>query len=979
MDYTPLPQKFFFAGISDWPSDALSENKFPYVLNVRPYIDGSLKPRAGLTPESNNLGAGIHTLARLNDDTELNGGVAAVRLLGAGNAVFRGDATGTTYASVDSGYSGNPLMIVSGQPPAAPRPYAYVADSSRMRKFTTDGGPYLVGLAQPSAPSTEPAVSIDVQHISDHDIQTSTAWDAAGAVASVPTTTEARIDTTISQILYDDPATNTGYCSIVPANTANITVGTLLTVGPDADFENALITDITIAVADDTVGAIIYDAGTTGLCTIQPSGSLGVGQIDAPSVEAYRRRAFRQQGVPFGVPRGEAGGLPPDVATDPAVRRIRQVDFPVNAIIDLGGEIVRILSVAVGEDGVQSFRCQTSTTIAVGAAITGLTAFRIFLASTRTPGEQLRRGQLTNTLTYPDPLEGERAYMTGGIQTQYTINLAQFSNGQAVLPEDEIHIAIKVDRLTEVISVRLYVDIDETTNDFLQNYFFHEWRASDIVSAIQGTNAANVVPLIDARKTVVANQQLESNWGFLHRQSTDFVTGVLNEFDNPNTPGRPKRRDVSPPADTALATQLALGNNQWVDLRVKIGTLTHVGTDPSRTLANAKAFEILLACQGLIPDTTPAPLTVAYSDIQIYGGGGVDVGEVGDPYVYVYRYRSSATGVVSNPSPHSRGGVIPRRQDVHLVATPSSDSQVDRIDWFRIGGTLPAYAYVGTGPNSSAVYVDNRMDQFIEGGEDLAYDNFQLWPTQDAPATGTCNVSGTAISRASGDAFDTNWAPGSIILVNGRATTLYASPASTNLLFVVDNVGSGTGVEFSLPGPTLMGQPLPRFWGDYQGAYFACGDPLNPGTLYWTHGNNLEAASDAFTLLVTNASEPLVNGGVANVFAFVFSTEDLYTILRNQDGSFRTIKTACGRGLWAPWAFCIAPEGIYFLAKDGLFLTAFGAPAQSITLPDLRNVFPKDGLPGETTNLIPAPDMSQPTRLRLNYIAGFLYFDYVSR
>lgn len=975
-DYTRPTQRFIFTGISCLPSDVLPLGKMPYLKNMRAYVDASLKPRVGLTVKSNSLGAGIHSLARLNDPTTFNGGVPAIRVIGAGTAVFTGVASGTTFASLDTGYSGDPLVFCSAQPPQSPRPYQYVADANQFRKFTTDGNALNVGIAQPSDPSTEPSVALDVQHISSQDIQTSTAWLPAGTVASA-TGIGTRVSTVISQILYDDSVNNTGYASIVPADPANITTGTLLTVGnPVGSFENALVTDITIAIAPTTVEAIIYDSGTTGLCTIQPAGSLGTGQLEAPSVEVYKTRAIQPslKGDPLRRFASEDFSLPPDVSpTDPR-RTIRQVDFPVNSIIVLNGaETVRILSVAVGPDGVQSFRCSTSTTIAAGQTITGLAAFRIFLSSTWTAGAGLLRASVGNFLSYPEPLQDEKSRMTGGIQSVFAINLAQFSNGQAVLPEDELHLAVNINRLSEVVSVRVYIDVDQTTNDFLQNYFFHEWRASDIITAIQGTNAANVTPLVDARRTVVANLQLElkNQFSQMRRQVGKFARPgfdkVINQIDKKN------------PSLSAIATQLALGNNQWIDLRVKIGTLTRVGTDTTRTLANAAAFEILVACEAPSENLVPEPIHVEYSDLQIYGGGGIDVGDAGDPIVYSYRYRSSETGAKSNPSPPSRGGVIPRRQDALLTPTVSTDPQVDRIDWFRLGGALTQHTYVGTGPNSATAYRDRYMDSQIDGGEVLTYESFQPWPLQDLPRTGTCNVAGTAVEWVSGDTFDTAWAPGSFITINGRSTTLYASPSDSTHLFLVDSVGSGSAVEFSLQGPTLLSQPLARFWGTYQGLYFACGDQTNPGTLYWTNPNNIEEASDANSLVVTTPSEPLQNGGIYNTFPFVFSSEQFYA-LQYQPGAtspVRAIQTPCGRGVWTPWAFDIGPDGVYFLGPDGIYVTAGGSPARSLTDADLRAIFPKDGLPGVTTNNIPAVDMTQTTRLRIAYISGWVYFDYL--
>lgn len=990
-EYQKQTQRFAFGGISASPADTLQGTaKFPFAKNIRAYRDGTVQPRAGLiavvTP---SLGSAIHSLMRLNDPTTFNGGVPAVRVYGAGGDIFRGIPSDTTPSLLDSGYSGDPLTWLSAQPSNSPRPYLFVADSDRYRKFSTDGDALEVGVAQPSAPSTEPLAVLGQTQLSSHDLFSSTAWTAAGAVATNATNFN-RVDTTISLILFD--IGTTGYCSIVPADFANFTVGMLVTVGPPAgSFDNALITDITIAVQDTTVGSIIYDAGNTGLCTIQPAGSLGTGQLDAPSVYTYQQRAFRDRldlaekgakALPINpnlknklanqLAKAESNIILP-TEPDPNVptRRIRQIDFPVNCLVELNSaETVRILSVAVGSDGIQSFRCSTSTTISAGDTITGMASFRVYLPNAHVAGEQLTRPALENILTYVAPAsDDQQAYMTGGIQGNFPQTLAQFSNGQAVLPEDELHLAINVDRLTEVVSVRVYIDVDATTNDFLQNYYFFEWRASDIITAIQSTNAANVTPLATARQTVVTNAQLER------------VVDVFTTVAEKNRQLAPAARRVLgrlPVAVTAVAQQLQIGNNQWVDLRVKLGALNRVGTDPTRSLANATAYEVLLACQGPLPGVTPEPITVKYSDLQIYGGSGPDVGEAGNPYVHTYRYRSSITGATSNPAPANRASVIPRRQSVFLTAVPSTDPQVDLIDWFRLGGTLSEYTYAGSGDNTTTPFEDNRMDSQIDGGETIRYDLFQPWPLQDLARTGTCNVAGTAISWVSGDTFDTRWAPGSIIVVNGFATTLYASPNSSTLLQVVDNVGSGSAVTFSLPGPTILSQPLGRVWGDFQGFYFACGDTINPGTLYWSNGNNIEAVNDANALLVTSPSEPLMGGGIYNTFAFVFSSDELYQILLQPgDSPVRVIQTPCGRGLWTPWAFAIGPEGIFFLAADGIFATAGGSPAKSLTAQDIRPIFPKDGLPGESVNGIPAPDMTQTDRLRLSYIAGMLYFDYL--
>ncbi len=990
-DFQRQAQRFFFAGISASPSDALAPGKIPYARNVRSYEDGVIQVRDGFISKiSAALPSAIHTIARLNDATTFNGGVPSVRVLGAGAILYRGATSGTTYVSLDSGYSGQPLSTLAAQPPQSPRPYLYVADPLRMRKFTTDGSALQIGLSQPRLLSDAPSVAL--AQLSSRIVVPSD-YAASGGAATAPTTAQ-RVTTTISQIVYDTGAAP-GYASVVPTSFAGITEGMLLAIGG----ETAIVTELTIAVASTTIAKVIYDSGTTGLCTIQPAGSLGTGQLEAPSLAAYRRRAQLQTGTRFAIGRGDNAQFVP-LDPEAPVRRIRQMDFPVNCLILLNGtQTVRILSVAVGPDGLLSFRCSTPSTVSAGQTIAGKASFRVYLTGSRLPGQAITNAVKTNQLRYPllpttDAADAPTTtQMTGGLMGHAVVSLAQFSDGRAILPDDVIHVALRVDRLPEVTAVRVFfalTDNDFLANSFLENYFVYEWRPSDIIASIQTTNAADVSPLSLSRETVVANEQLNPDnvvavlGGLITGATGGLIGGSTGVTDAQHQENIRRRTGINAtsPGSAATTKELALGNSQWMDLRCRVSDLIRVGTDTTKTLADVRAFQVLVsaAAAGRIGNTSVAvpPLTVAYGDIFVAGGAGPDVGEVGDPYVYAYRYRSSATGAVSNPSPANRGGVIPKRQKVLLTPVASSDPQVDKIDWFRLGGTLTQFTYVGTGSNTSVAYEDTVTDAAIDGGEILRYDNFQPWATQDLPKTAVVDVAGTAIKRVSGTTFNTAWAPGSAVIVNGRAVTLYASPSSGDLMHVVESVPEGTSVPCAVPGATKLSQPLQSLWGDFQGVVFGCGDPDNPGTLYWSHGNNIEQCRDADTLLVAPPSEPLQAGFIYNTFAGVFSTEELYQILPNSGtvSRFRVVRTPCGRGLWTPWAFCVAPEGIYFLTGDGIYLTAGGSPAISVTDGDLRPIFPNDGVPGATTNGIPAPDMTQFFLLRLAYVAGYVYFDY---
>lgn len=429
-------------------------------------------------------------------------------------------------------------------------------------------------------------------------------------------------------------------------------------------------------------------------------------------------------------------------------------------------------------------------------------------------------------------------------------------------------------------------------------------------------------------------------------------------------------------SSASTASQLALGNNQWIQLRVKMADLVRVGTDTNRTLANVNSFEAIFT--ATVPSTALA-LNVAIDAAYLTGGFGPDVGDVGTPYVYCERFRSSITGEVSNVGPPSEGGVSPRRQRV--LVTPgaaSGDAQADLIDKFRIGGTLDRYTYIGSGPNSTAVYNDDVADENVSGSITPPFDDFQPWPTLDIRRTGACTVAGPALLRTSGDTFNTSWAPGTIVIVNGRAGTI-KRVLSTTVLHLNENVGTGTALTFEIPAAEIQGQPLPAIWGpDNDGVFYACGDASNPGTLYWSKPGSPDVTSDQFSLIVTSGSEILQHGFIWDGQPFVASTEQVYRI----DGdpvTKRTFLTACGKGFWARWFFCVTPSGVFFGEKEGISVTVGGGAAQSLTEQDLRYLFPHDGVPGVDVNGIQAPDYAQPARLRLNAVNRRLYFDYASQ
>lgn len=981
--FTLVPSRFTFTGIQLSPSDILGPGKLPYVQNVRSYEEGTLVPRDGLTliTTGGAVGGGvaIHTLARLNDPRP-DASQPALRVIGAGTGLFAGVPGAATFPSIDAGpYSGDPLTATEAIPVGSPQPFLYLGDRVRTRKVAVDGTDYNHGIPQPSAPSDEPTALLQAPaETVISELDTAADWAEVGGIGG-GLSDQARASTTISAIVYDSGSV--GYASIAATSMAEINAGMHVLI---AGAEIVQVTDVLVAIASTAIGAILYDSGVTGACTILPTGSLGVGQLESASYrDQIQRRLNRLNPEMF-----PAVSLSNTPAEDTIrVTRIRRIDFPVYCLVRInsgGGsdEVVQIISVAVGTDGLESFRCIAANTHSAGETLDGVASFRAATTSTRAATDAILGASIQHTLT----TVGDEPAVAGIQDTTLPVNLGQIDGTQPTRPEDEIVFSLRVDLLRYVDEVRLFLDVDlATPAAFLDNYYTRTWRENDLVEAVQAINAAVTDPLVTSRTGAVLREQVDATP--IDTTGAQTTTTVLRNRRPGGTPfpssgevtGIAERRDT-----TDTERQLSLGNNQWVSMRTSVRDLIRIGNDPARTLANVNGVQILITFTG-----RTGAFVVDYGALYLTGGFGPDVGRTLPPYIYTYRYRSTLTGAVSNPAPITRGGVVPRRQAIALTAPTSADPQVDLVDWFRFGGTLAAWSHVGTSPNDDSptpALVDDRVDGAIEGGDQLRFDQFQPWPVTDNPVSGTAEIAGTAILRVGGDLFDTGWAPGTQIIINGVVATLYAAPASTTFLHTIENVGASddspaAAVEWSIPSPLLLAQPLPAIWyGLVRGVpfLFACGNPRDPGALVWCFGNNPEVTSDAHWLSVAGSDETLINGFIREGVCFVFSDMDLYQALPSfgVTQTFTPAKTRCGRGLAGRYAWCLTPEGVVFVADDGIYLSAWGAPAVSLSSPDLQDLFPHDGVVGRARNGIDPPDMSAPTTLRLSYVNGFVYFDY---
>lgn len=934
--FNSVPSKFICAGLNlAVAPDLVPKGKFPILKNIRSYQPGQIDCRPGqLQVNAAALDQLlVHSLKRLNDET--NG--LFTRIIGAGTKLYAG--TTVPGAAKDTGYSGDPLSFVAFRPDQSPESWMYVADRLRMRKIKRDGTNYAMGIAPPNSVVLVTFAAPNVNLIEGFEaVGTCTIGGTAGALTA-PT----RVATTIQRILFDSGTT--GWASVQPVSMDQIELGENINLNSGfGNAETATIFGIYKTIPSTTIGSITYDSGSTGLCTIQP-----VSLYAAPAAKTPARRVFADDSFDDGAPDPVLKKRRVRVthaAPQPNNNWLTSLGLVADNVILLAAgtgneELVRIISVSVGKDGIASVRVTTTLTHVAAETIDGVRSFRSYLTQNHVAAETLGDINLRSTITVG----------TGYIQNVTAYNLAVIGT-RPTQDTDEIHLSIRLDNLASLVEGRILFDIDGTTHDFAHNALFHAFRPNDLVPGIKSsTTMLNARQrALQARYVDDTQQQFQSRGGVNKKYSDDYG-------------------DFSLGTRNTNAKQTPTGDSQWFDLHFKVSELTRIGTDKSRGLADVAGIRIQLQ--------TNASVQLDVSSLWIGGSYGPDVGELGDPYLYRMRYRSSTTGAKSNPGPPMRSGISPHRQRVQVTPTASPDAQVDKIDIFRWGGLLPAWLYIGTATNSATPFFDEFGDQDVVFNDLLEFDNFQPFPTLDTPKSGTCNVAGTAVTGLTGDPFNTAWAPGTIININGINQIIYDQPSSTVRLNIVDNAGTLGGVPWFIAGPVLLGQPMPIIFGPVSNFVFGLGDKYQPGVLFYTKGNNPDAAPEVNFLEVTTPSDPLMNGGEVNGRGVVLSTQTAYAIVPSFDqvSEFQTIELGIGRGLFARWFFCIHKGVMYIGGKDGIYASS-GGEAVSIT-GDIYPLFPHDGQPGKPVNGINPPDMTQVNDLRLSGSDNQIYFDFV--
>lgn len=845
------------------PVDRMQPGFFPYLQNVRVVQEGRLEARPGYSLYNPVVLStkSLHSIRRLNDTANVYSAAGYTYVVGNGTQLWAGRET--ALHSIDTGYSGNPLSLVTFRPDTSPAAWMYVYDANKQVKVRSDGAVYPIGV---TPPNVAPVIDYGVPAMSTvNDGQTTLNWAAYGS-ASSPALVDRTNSTSpdITAILYNSGTT--GWCCIEPyfgVTHESFWTGERMRVILDSgggSEETVLVREIHEAIATTTVSSIRYDSGTSGPCSMTFTAS------------------------PTGISR--------------------------NSLIYIGSELIRVLSVTYSPDGLSySIRCSTASTVSAGNTVYGRVSWYCYTALHHVAAETISLSYVAFTVAAaaPETNPASAARMT-------TPNLSVAGGRPVSEADDYMHCSLYLEDPTAVVELRLRVDVDANTttvgasgNAFTRNYW--EW--------------------------VITQPELN---------------GKTN----------------------------AAGNS-WVEILIPLSSGTRYGNDLTRTLADVKAIGFQLV--------TTAACDFGFDCWYVCGTYGPFV-EPNAPTGIQYL----TTNYPSAPSPATRYELYPLREAVIVTPAASSITGVTQLDIYRLGGTLTEFTYVGSVVNNTSApnsFTDEQTDTYIVGNPGLDLTLAEPWPVLDLEWSGTVNVYGTTVVRASGTLFDTDLVAGTVITINGVAYQLYSRPSSTTVLEILNSGGHQTGVPYVVKSPQLAAQPLPFVFGPLEGPYaplvLGLGDPKNPGKLYFSNTANADAAQSSNTIEITAPGEPLVSGGVWNGLIFVGSRDNLFLVRYSYLQVIETVSGASplqsnrvpnASGIWARWASCRGPDGFYYLGRDGIY-RATEAGSANITDEVLYSLFPHDGQAATGANGLLPVDMTLTSRLRLSAADDCVYFDYV--
>ena len=367
---------------------------------------------------------------------------------------------------------------------------------------------------------------------------------------------------------------------------------------------------------------------------------------------------------------------------------------------------------------------------------------------------------------------------------------------------------------------------------------------------------------------------------------------------------------------------------------------------------------------------------------------------------------------------------LPRSGTCNVTAVSEQVSNISIIDpgASQTDGTytIPSSGGGGTGATVQIVIAGGIITTASVLTSGSGYTSAPTFPVSEGGTPGVLAASispiiplGANVTSVSGDPFNVRWLPGTVILIQNPGTNtstaylLYNRPSSSTALTAYTTVTTdtgfisfgfppaGTGLTWQIAEPDLAAQPSPVIWGptpDSGGGVFMMGlDPLNPGDLLTSMGNNFDSAPQSQRLGVCSPSEGLVNGIVTSELHVVFSPERFWLLYPNFSDAVATVTGTTGplwvpvqaastRGLFMTYALHGLGSLLAWRAKDGIFISQGGGPEQDISA-NIYNLFPH-GEPEPPSPVVVGgytiypPDDTKPNAQTITCVPGYIFYNF---
>jgi hypothetical protein len=976
------------------PTDSLKPTKYAYLQNVRAYKQMQIVSRA---TESSSIVAGlptpVHSLRLLNDTTPLGPVGGFVRIIGAAGAMY------VNATQVASGLSGNPVSILPFRPNASVRPYAYIGDGSENVILTASGFPctgqikinsngttYKTGVKEPQ---TEPVVSTQSYSTTGTDILPATAvpWTNVGG---------------------KNPSYNYGQ-----TNAADGTSPIIITGGGPFLVEGSTVTVTVTGTA--TVNGASHAPGDAGPSTSTYPGNFvvsptivlgcwtdGSGNVLAPgsSPAVFPIGASATLTVPAGAEQLHIG-----IDSSANTFSANSGSYTVNWTVTVSA-IATVLS-TLGE--ITAYVWGTPPPTGGGSPHSGPVAEYIW----KNPNDSGSGISRSITDPVPDASPSGNSWVFDSSPEDGTVPV-----NWNILNADG-SIASTIPLFSPALESEGYQDFNcaivgnlfvPTAGTYLITFQYKDQvmigmsagatavfssgtaplSTSPIGSFGQTISVVNGLPLIFVsnpngsgthQTTVMAVTfnaagvyQIEVNWDYWFHSGRSFI--MTTPSTSPHSPTIPPitqgvrtgvqyRYIFRSSATGAISNPSPESAIQLTPVLANLVTPTF-SNDPQvdkvdffRLDDNLTNFTYV----GTVPNTNPpTPLEDELSDTDIANNPILEFDNY-EPFPVIDLPHKGTVNVTGGIISWVSGDKFNIRwlpgTDI-LIGSPTS------LAYTFISRPYPAGFSAGATYILGEIILDpaNHYQQVtipgVAGGVPVFND------------TGGTTTTGAVTFQDMGLIFNGN---GFVTLIN------------------LPDVPDGTNLAYEIPEPDLAAQPLPFTWGptDNTNYYFGVGDQLNPGTLYFSKGNNPDSAPQTNQIPVTSPNEALINGVKTASMGMVWTTERrwliydtfsqaLATVEGIQGTAFNVVESTGSRGLYIPT--CVTTNGgmtAFFRGKDGIYSCEFGGPDTYICA-DIYNLFPREGVVPQPIvvagNTIYPPDDTRPTAQRLSYGDGFLFYDY---